>query len=137
VSLHRRPGRPAGVTGRSARPLRDRISRLTKPVSELDLEALKNFCAGQSHCCRIADAQPRQEVNLVGEISSVRIVPRAGSPSLEASITDGTGSMVAVWTGRRRIAGIGPGKRLMITGRGSPIGPGGRLLFYNPRYELL
>ena len=110
---------------------------LTTPISELDIERLKEFCAGQAQCSPIAEAKPRQEVNLVGEISSVRIVPRAGSPSLEASITDGTGTMVAVWTGRRRIAGVAPGKRLMVTGRGAPIGPGGRLLFYNPRYELL
>ncbi|MCA1692344.1 MAG: OB-fold nucleic acid binding domain-containing protein [Actinobacteria bacterium] len=117
--------------------LKKMLHRLTTPVSELDLERLKEFCAGHAHCAPIGEAKARQEVSLVGEITSVRIVPRAGSPSLEASISDGTGTIVAVWTGRRRIAGVGPGKRLMITGRGAPIGPGGRLLFYNPRYELL
>ena len=117
--------------------LKNMLRRLTTPISELDKERLKEFCAGRAECAPIGEAQARQEVSLVGEITSVRIVPRAGAPSLEANITDGTGSLVAVWTGRRRIAGIGPGKRLVITGRGSPIGPGGRLLFYNPRYELL
>ena len=118
-------------------PFRKMLHRLTTPVSELDMERLKAFCAGHADCAAIGDAQARQEVSLVGEITSVRIVPRAGAPSLEANITDGTGSLVAVWTGRRRIAGIGPGKRLMISGRGAPIGPGGRLLFSTPRYELL
>ena len=118
-------------------PFKNMLRRFTTPVSELDAERLKEFCAGHAECAAIGEAQPRQEVSLVGEISSVRIVPRAGGPSLEANITDGTGTLVAVWTGRRRIAGIGPGKRLMISGRGAPIGPGGRLLFYNPRYELL
>jgi hypothetical protein len=113
------------------------LHRLKTPVSELDLERLKEFCSGQAQCAPIGEAQPRQEVSLVGEISSMRIVPRAGSPSLECNITDGTGTLVAVWTGRRKVAGVVPGKRLMITGRGAPIGPGGRLLFYNPRYELL
>ena len=117
--------------------LKKMFRELTTPVSELDLERLKEFCAGHAECASIGEAQPRQEVSLVGEITSVRIVPRAGAPSLEANISDGTGSLVAVWTGRRRIAGIAPGKRLMISGRGSPIGPSGRLLFYNPRYELL
>ena len=42
-----------------------------------------------------------------------------------------------MWTGRRRIAGIKPGQRLVVTGRPSPTGPGGRLMLYNPRYELL
>jgi hypothetical protein len=44
---------------------------------------------------------------------------------------------VAMWTGRRRIAGINPGQRLSLSGRGSPSGPGGRLLILNPAYELL
>ncbi len=113
------------------------LHRLTTSMSELDRENLREFCSGHAHCSAISEAQPRQEVSLIGEITSVRIVPRAGSPSLEATITDGSGSTVAVWTGRRRIPGVAPGKRLMINGRGAPIAPGGRLLFYNPRYELL
>ncbi len=117
--------------------LKKMLHRLTAPVSELDLENLKDFCAGHAHCSQMSEAEPRQDVSLVGEVTSVRIVPRAGSPSLEATISDGSGSICAVWTGRRRIAGIDPGKRMMISGRGAPTGPGGRLLFYNPRYELL
>ena len=117
--------------------LKKMLHRLTAPMSELDKEKLREFCAGHAQCAPIGEARPREEVSLVGEISTVRIVPRAGSPSLEATISDGSGSLVAVWTGRRRIAGVTPGKRLMINGRGAPIGPGGRLLFYNPRYELL
>lgn len=117
--------------------LKKKLRDLTTPISELDAEKLRQFCAGHSQCCAIGTAQPRQEVSLVGEISGLRIVPRAGSPSLEATISDGSGAVVAVWTGRRRIAGVAPGKRLIINGRGAPLGPGGRLLYYNPRYELL
>lgn len=117
--------------------LKKMFHRLTAPMSELDEEKLREFCAGHPHCSAIGDARARQEVSLVGEITSLRIVPRAGSPSVEATISDGSGALVAVWTGRRRIAGVAPGKRLVINGRGAPIGPSGRLLFYNPRYELL
>ncbi len=117
--------------------LKNVLHRLTAPMTELDQEKLREFCAGHAHCSPIGRAKPREEVSLVGEIASLRIVPRAGSPSVEATISDGSGSIVAVWTGRRRIAGVAPGKRVMINGRGAPIGPAGRLLFYNPRYELL
>ena len=117
--------------------LKKKLRDLKTPMPELDLEKLKEFCSGHSDCCSINSAQPRQEVSLVGEISGLRIVPRAGSPSLEATISDGSGAVIAVWTGRRRIAGIAPGKRLIVNGRGAPLGAGGRLLFYNPRYELL
>ncbi len=76
---------------------------------------------------------------IAGEITSVRIVPPRGegSPWLEVTVTDGTGSVIAMWTGRRRIPGIAPGKRLIISGRGAPTGAGGRLQFLNPEYELL
>jgi hypothetical protein len=68
----------------------------------------------------------------------VRIVPKPdGSPWLEATISDGTGSLTAMWTGRKKIAGIRPGQRLVVKGRGSPTGPGGRLVIVNPRYELI
>jgi hypothetical protein len=117
--------------------LKDLLHRITTPVSELDEANLRDFCAGHPNCASIAEAEPRQEVSLVGEITTLRIVPHAGSPSLEATISDGTGSLVAIWTGRRRIAGVAPGKRLIINGRGAPAGNGRRLLFYNPRYELL
>jgi hypothetical protein len=113
------------------------LHRLTAPVSELDEERLRQFCSAVPDVTRIADLEPRAEGTAVGEISSLRIVPRGAGLSLEATITDGTGSVVVVWTGRRRIPGVSPGRRLVVSGRGAPIGPGGRLLLYNPRYELL
>ena len=113
------------------------LQRLSAPVSELDQERLRQFCAALPGVTRIAELAPREEAAVVGEITSLRIVPRAGSASLEATVSDGTGSVAASWTGRRRIAGVTPGRRLVISGRGAPGGPGGRLIFFNPRYELL
>lgn len=118
--------------------LKKALKRLATPVSELDQDRLREFCGRFEGTTCIAEARPRQEVTVVGEITNVRIVPRPdGSPWLEATVKDGTGSLVVMWTGRRRIAGIDAGRRLTITGRGAPRGRGGRLLVYNPRYELL
>jgi hypothetical protein len=117
--------------------LKKLFQRLATPVSELDAERLRKFCSTKEGVTPIAELGPRIEGTVVGEIGSLRIVPRAGSPSLEATITDGSGSVVVVWTGRRKIAGVAPGKRLVISGRGSPSGPKNRLMILNPRYELL
>ena len=117
--------------------LKKLFQRLTAPVSELDLERLRKFCESRPGVTPIAELQPRAEGTVVGEISSMRIVPRAGSPSLEATMTDGSGTIVVVWTGRRKIAGVSPGKRLVVSGRGAATGRHGRLLMFNPRYELL
>jgi hypothetical protein len=117
--------------------LKKLFQRLTAPASELDLERLRKFCESRPGVTPIGDLVARAEGTAIGEISSLRIVPRAGSPSLEATITDGSGSLVLVWTGRRKIAGISPGKRLVVSGRASATGPHGRPMIFNPRYELL
>lgn len=117
--------------------LKNLLHRLTAPVSELDLERLREFCTNLPGVVPIAEARAREEISVVGEISSLRIVPRAGSPSLEAVVSDGSGTMMAVWTGRRRIAGVCPGRRLVISGRATCQGGRGRLLILNPSYELL
>lgn len=117
------------------------FERLSTSMSDLDQQALREFCVAHTHAqgnvTPVAEVVARLESTVVGEISSLRIVPRAGSPWLEATITDGTGSITAMWTGRRRIAGVTPGKRLVISGRPAVVRGTRRLTLYNPRYELL
>jgi len=117
--------------------LKKLFKNLRTPVTQLDAARLRKFCEGRPGAVTIVDLPPRVEGTVVGEITSLRIVPRAGSPSLEATITDGTGSLVVAWTGRRKIAGVTPGKRLVVSGRGAATGPKNRLLNLNPSYELL
>jgi hypothetical protein len=117
--------------------LKKLFRNLTAPVAELDTERLRKFCEGREGVVSIKELPPRVQGTVVGEITSMRIVPRAGSPSLEATINDGTGTLVVVWTGRRKIAGVVPGKRLVVSGRGAATGPKGRLLMFNPNYELI
>lgn len=118
--------------------LKKAFKRLTTPVSELDRDRLRQFCSQVEGVTCIADCQPRADVTVVGEITNVRIVPRPdGSPWLEATVKDGTGSLVVMWTGRTHIAGVAAGRRLTVSGRGAPSGRNGRLLVLNPRYQLL
>lgn len=113
------------------------LQRLTTSQEDLDAAALRAFCRGRADMTPIEDLVARAEATVVGEISSLRIVPHDGSPWLEATITDGTGSVVALWTGRRAIAGVKPGRRLAISGRPATATGERRLRIYNPTYELL
>ncbi len=117
--------------------LRDLRRRLTEPVEKRHSDQLRERCAEQAGCTPMAEVAPRALVAVVGEVGRLRVVPRAGAPSIEATLSDGTGSVVAVWTGRRELAGLVPGRRVVISGRGSPTGPAQRLLYLNPAYELL
>ncbi|HZN14406.1 MAG TPA: amino acid permease [Acidimicrobiales bacterium] len=77
----------------------------------------------------------RQEVKIVGTIHSMRVQPRGGVPSLECMLVDDTGGIAVVFLGRRRIAGIEPGVRIMVEGRVSD--HHGKLAILNPIYQLL
>ena len=65
----------------------------------------------------ISDAPDREMVMVQGKLKTVTLRPRGGVPALEAELYDGTGSITVLWLGRRRIAGIIPGRSLRIPGR--------------------
>lgn len=107
--------------------------RLRTPVDELDRAALETWSRTQA-ATPLSDLPLRTPVVVVGEVRSVRIVPRAGADGLEVTISDGVGQVTAVFLGRRRIPGIGPGRRLEL--QGVATAESGSVLIYNPRYRL-
>lgn len=113
--------------------LRRTISRWANPDEAEARELRREFVT--SDVQPVADAPDRTVVRLRGTLKTVTLRPRGGVPALEAELYDGTGTLTLVWLGRRRIAGIDPGRAIEVTGR---IGnhEGARVL-YNPRYELL
>ena len=114
------------------RRLRSSINRwasaATQEARQLRHEAV------EAGCCPIAEAQDRQLVWLHGTLRTVTLRPRGGVPALEAELYDGTGLITLIWLGRRRIAGIEPGRNLSVEGR-LGVHEGHRVMF-NPRYEL-
>jgi RecG-like helicase len=125
-----RPGEPkeAEVAFRKA------VERLTKPVDELDRQALERYC-DELGATPMSQITPRAPFRAAGEVRAVRIVPRAGAPALEVTVSDGRGAIVAVFLGRRKIAGMSPGRRLLLSGVAAR--DGNRILVYNPEYTLL
>jgi hypothetical protein len=114
--------------------LRDRIRKISADTSEMEHERLARRYAGMGDT-PIADAPLRERTRLAGEITSIRVVPRAGSPSLEVTVNDGSGVLaVAVFTGRRAIPGLSPSRGIVLDGVARK--ERNRLLLLNPAYEL-
>lgn len=63
------------------------------------------------------------------------IKPRAGIPAVEIEISDGTGDLTVVFSGRERIPGIGHNRSLIVTGIAHL--EGSRRVMLNPAYQLL
>ncbi len=94
--------------------LRRNISRWAN-TSDQEARDLRRAYAGQD-CVRIAEAPDREMVTLRGTLRTVTLRPRGGVPALEAELFDGTGVITVVWLGRRRIAGIDPGRSIQVRG---------------------
>ena len=83
----------------------------------------------------ISSVRPRQRTTVAGRVHTLRIQPRAGVASLEATIDDGTGTIVVVFLGRRSEPGIEPGVQLLVEGM---VGErGNQLQILNPYFEIL
>ena len=114
--------------------LRDLRRRLTASPDELHREQLREQWAAHP-TTSIESVQPRTRVRIGGEVQGVQVVPRVGSPSLEVRVHDGTGKVTAVFTGRRSLGGMAPGRRVLLEGFAQA--EGNRLVLMNPGYTLL
>ena len=114
--------------------LRDRLRKLTADTREIEQGRLADRYAGLGDTT-IGDAPLRIRTRIAGEVTSMRVVPRAGSPSLEVSVNDGTGLAVAIFTGRRAIPGVNPSRGIVLHGVARQ--ERNRIVLLNPEYQLL
>lgn len=114
--------------------LRDLSKRLRATVEELDDERLQERFAGLG-LTPMADLVARVPARVGGEVSRTRIAPRSGIHAFEITISDGTGSAVAVFTGRRHVAGLEHHRAVVIEGVAHA--ERGRLVMLNPAYTIL
>lgn len=119
--MPRRPGRLRATLDRWA-------SQTGEDERELRATSLR------SGCCPIEDVRDRARVELEGVLRTVTLRPRGGVPALEAVLFDGTGTVTLIWLGRRRIAGIEPGRAVRVVGRVGRHDDG--CVMFNPRYDL-
>ncbi len=82
----------------------------------------------------IRECTPGSVVDVVGTVRSVMLRSRNETPGFEIELYDGTGILHCVWLGRRSIAGIRPGRRMVVHGRLTCTDD--HPIVFNPRYEL-
>ncbi|WP_226344969.1 OB-fold nucleic acid binding domain-containing protein [Agilicoccus flavus] len=109
------------------------LHRLSAPSEELETDEIVDRCRA-SHT-NIGDLADRSLVDVVGVVRALTFPPRQRVPELVADLSDGTGTLVLVWLGRRSIRGIEPGTLLRVRGRVCL--RRGRPTVFNPAYELL
>ena len=111
------------------------LHKLTASASHLDAEQLREEVEKRS-CVPLRELTPGGGcVEVVGRLRAVVYTPSETVPTLVAELFDGTDSIDLVWLGRRRIAGLEPGRQIMARGR---VGDrDGHKAIYNPWYELL
>lgn len=122
---HRPPAPPVARRGFFSRLVASRAE-----IEAVDEQAVAHRRGGTL----AADTRPRSRAEVSGVLRAVTYRPQGRVPALVAELYDGSGSVDLVWLGRRDVAGIQPGRRIVAAGM---VSPGARRnTIYNPRYEL-
>jgi hypothetical protein len=114
--------------------LRDIGKRLRTSVEDLDSARLQDRFAGQA-LTPIGSLTLRVPARVGGEVTRMRITPRSGIPALEVVVSDGSGDLAVVFTGRRSIGGMSNGRSVLFEGVAHE--EHGRTVLLNPAYTLL
>jgi hypothetical protein len=114
--------------------VRDFAKRFTTSIEDIDAARIQSRFAGLE-LTPIADMPLRRPVRIGGEVGRIRSTPRSGIPSFEVVVSDGTGEITAVFTGRRNLGGVAHGRRVVLDGVAYT--DRGRRIVVNPAYTLL
>jgi len=112
------------------------LGELARPPDEARADNLKAWIDTIEGATHIAGEEARCGCKAAGVVQNIRIDPREGSGSIEATIIDGTGSMVVKWLGRSSLQGIRLGMGLIIEGIAG-INRSDELIVLNPEYTLV
>jgi hypothetical protein len=116
--------------------LKKLVKRFSVSLDDLDHARLSSrFNAVELGRADLGDCPLRCRVRVAGEVTGLRVATRAGCPSLEVTVDDGTGRALVVFTGRRSIRGVDPGRGIVL--EGVMRRERDKLTLINPAYTLL
>lgn len=113
--------------------LRKAVARWTEPDEAVASRELRDE-GEEAGATPVTACRAGEPVCVAGTLRAVTLRPRAGVPTLEAELYDGSGSITLIWLGRRRIGGVECGRSLVARGRLT--NHEGRPTIYNAAYEL-
>lgn len=123
------------TTASHPRRLAGLLKRLMAGEAELYAEQVDRERA-RTGCSSVDSFDRGSMATLAGRITTVMFTPVGSMPVLTAELFDGTARVTLTWLGRRRIVGVEPGRRILVSGR-IAVDEGGRKVVYNPWYELM
>jgi amino acid transporter len=83
----------------------------------------------------ISGLQARQRARVAGRVKSITVQPWGSVPTLQIQLTDDHGKLIVAFLGRRQIAGLAPGSRIVVDGTVTE--RRGQLVMINPEYEFV
>ena len=110
------------------------LDRFTESDEERLASSVQAWAESVAGTVRIAQAPSRSPVALAVSVKRISLIPGEHHDSLEALLTDGTGEVTGVWTGRRSIPGMTLGTRMIVKGVLTKA-PGARRMM-NPNYQF-
>jgi len=124
------PGNAGGVPG--PRPEGGGMpGEAPRPVLSTGADSVRNEIDGGTP---IAEVRYRDRVRVAGRMRSLRVAPQHDVPLLELVLDDGTAALSIVFLGRRGLAGVEVGSRIVAEGTAGL--HHNRLALLNPAYEL-
>lgn len=112
------------------------FDKLSRPPEEIRADNLRHWASTVEGTAPLGNVRVRERVKVAGVIQNIRIDPRQGSGSVEATIIDGSGELVVRWLGRSSMRGVRLGMGLVVEG---VVGksPDGEPALLNPEYDLI
>lgn len=114
----------------------DVLEKLARPPEDIRAENLRHWASQIPGRTAIGDLTPRNRHKVGGVVQNIRIDPRTGRGSIEATIIDGTGSLSVKWLGRQELAGVRLGVGLIVEGA-IGVDDEGEFTILNPEYDLI
>jgi hypothetical protein len=112
------------------------LERLARPPEEIRAENLRRWVSSVPGTTPLNQVESRKRYKIAGVIQNIRVDPRLGRGSIEATIIDGSGHIVVKWLGRQAMSGISLGMGLVVEGIVG-MQPDGDPMILNPEYQLV